>query len=340
MPARAAGDVGALRRAYQAGVTLGGGGGLASIPVFDARSLQRRRRLSLPVVPFRRPRADEEAERPRRQPSDVARRRPCRAVVGRARTVGHGGEGRSRRAPPLTRRSCATNRRTRSTAAGWRRPHRRRRRFVAEPQTFGSQPNSECNKSYPSYSFVRQVAGGPLDGNVLKCQLKPIDPKDYGVGARRGRSPAPAPDLPGRRVRLVEARREPGAGAALGLVRSSPGEPPVERHELATGTTHAGSTPARSGHSRGQRSRRHAAYHEVARSTKKARSSIRSTSATTLCAPSRALRQKSCDDCMTVAVGDAPARRLRSPGSRAAPAAPVAQRVACLCTVVFVVHAG
>ena len=36
MPARAAGDVGALRRAYQAGVTLGGGGGLASIPVFDA----------------------------------------------------------------------------------------------------------------------------------------------------------------------------------------------------------------------------------------------------------------------------------------------------------------
>ena len=32
---RSAADVGALKRAYQSGVTLGGGGGLASIPVFD-----------------------------------------------------------------------------------------------------------------------------------------------------------------------------------------------------------------------------------------------------------------------------------------------------------------
>jgi hypothetical protein len=32
---RSAGDVSAIKRAYQGGVTLGGGGGLASIPVFD-----------------------------------------------------------------------------------------------------------------------------------------------------------------------------------------------------------------------------------------------------------------------------------------------------------------
>ena len=53
--------------------------------------------------------------------------------------------------------------------------------FLAEPQTFGREPDSECNKIYPSFSFVRQVAGGPLDGNVLKCQLKPIDQADYSV---------------------------------------------------------------------------------------------------------------------------------------------------------------
>ena len=51
--------------------------------------------------------------------------------------------------------------------------------FVAEPQTFSSKPDSKCNRAYPSYSFTRHVAGGPLDANVLKCQLKPIDPRDY-----------------------------------------------------------------------------------------------------------------------------------------------------------------
>ena len=53
--------------------------------------------------------------------------------------------------------------------------------FIAEPQTFSSRPDSECNRIYPSYSAVRHIAGGPLDGNVLKCQLKAIDAKDYRV---------------------------------------------------------------------------------------------------------------------------------------------------------------
>ena len=38
--------------------------------------------------------------------------------------------------------------------------------------------------------------------------------------------------FPGRRVRLVEARREPGAGRAMGVVRSSPGESLIERYKL------------------------------------------------------------------------------------------------------------
>ena len=51
--------------------------------------------------------------------------------------------------------------------------------FVAERQTFSRKPDSPCNSEYPSYGFTRLVAGGPLDANVLKCQLKPVDPKDY-----------------------------------------------------------------------------------------------------------------------------------------------------------------
>jgi uncharacterized tannase-like protein DUF6351 len=51
--------------------------------------------------------------------------------------------------------------------------------FVAERQTFSNKPDSKCNAAYPSSAFTRYVAGGPIDANVLKCQLKPIDSKDY-----------------------------------------------------------------------------------------------------------------------------------------------------------------
>lgn len=43
--------------------------------------------------------------------------------------------------------------------------------------------NSEgrCNALYPPHAGPRIVAGGPLTSDVLKCQLKPIDPGDYKV---------------------------------------------------------------------------------------------------------------------------------------------------------------
>jgi hypothetical protein len=53
--------------------------------------------------------------------------------------------------------------------------------FIAEPQTWSSQPDSACNALWPSYSFARKLAGGPLDGNVLKCRLTRLDPRDYAV---------------------------------------------------------------------------------------------------------------------------------------------------------------
>jgi hypothetical protein len=53
--------------------------------------------------------------------------------------------------------------------------------FIAEPQTFGRLPNSQCNTLFPSFAFPRYIAGGPLAANNIKCQLKPIDLSDYQV---------------------------------------------------------------------------------------------------------------------------------------------------------------
>ena len=44
-----------------------------------------------------------------------------------------------------------------------------------------SEPNTQCNTLYPGWLLPRIIAGGPVAANILKCQLKPIDPSDYTV---------------------------------------------------------------------------------------------------------------------------------------------------------------
>ena len=50
-------------------------------------------------------------------------------------------------------------------------------RKVAEPAVFGK--DGECNRLYPPHSAPRLEAGAPLADDIWKCQLKPIDWKDY-----------------------------------------------------------------------------------------------------------------------------------------------------------------
>ena len=38
---------------------------------------------------------------------------------------------------------------------------------------------AKCQQIFPQYSHPRVVAGGPTTDDVFKCQLKPIDAKDY-----------------------------------------------------------------------------------------------------------------------------------------------------------------
>jgi hypothetical protein len=50
---------------------------------------------------------------------------------------------------------------------------------IDEPAVFGQA--GKCNDLYPIHLTPRLVAGTPLTDDVMKCQLKPIDPKDYKV---------------------------------------------------------------------------------------------------------------------------------------------------------------
>ena len=53
--------------------------------------------------------------------------------------------------------------------------------FIPEKQTLSSTPNTACNTLFPAWTFPRQVAGGPLAANIMKCTLKPITASDYSV---------------------------------------------------------------------------------------------------------------------------------------------------------------
>nr|WP_275200562.1 DUF6351 family protein [Bradyrhizobium sp. CSA207] len=48
---------------------------------------------------------------------------------------------------------------------------------IVEPASYDGQ--LKCNKVYPPHADPRIVAGGPVSDDVLKCQLKPIDPVNY-----------------------------------------------------------------------------------------------------------------------------------------------------------------
>jgi hypothetical protein len=53
--------------------------------------------------------------------------------------------------------------------------------FITERQSFDRLPNTRCNVLFPSFAFPRYVAGGPLAADIIKCQLKPLDRKEYDV---------------------------------------------------------------------------------------------------------------------------------------------------------------
>lgn len=173
---RSEGDLGAIERAYRSGLQLVGSGGLAEIPVFDITGIYnedaayhyqwfhfalRERLLQAngdtenhvmwrgSPVPYAQAweifidwvAAYRADEGPGPRRERVIRHKPAAAVDG-----------------------CFHD-----------------ATFVVEAQTLGYEPTTACNRLFPSWTFPRHAAGGPLAANVLKCARVPPSRDMYAV---------------------------------------------------------------------------------------------------------------------------------------------------------------
>jgi len=173
---RAVGDPGAIKRAYQAGLSMSGNGGLRNIPVFDMGSYNDTSAYHYQWYRF------AIRERLREANGDVGNH-----VMWRGSSVPFAKawfllnmwvNGVKADRSNISEHQKVLNHRPSVLVDGcW--PSNTQ--FVAEPQTLSSQPNTTCNTAYPSWTNPRFVAGGPIQANVYKCQLKPINPADYKV---------------------------------------------------------------------------------------------------------------------------------------------------------------
>jgi hypothetical protein len=177
VPSRSVGDAGALKRAYQSGLELSGGAGLASIPVFDLSGIYNddggyHYQWFHFALRARMAEANGEARnhvmwRGNPAPFDTA----WTTFVAWMDGIAADSSERSPRERAIADKPAAAVDGCWKSAA----------EFVAEPQTFSRAPNTICNTLLPSFGFPRLEAGGPLAADVLKCWLKPVDPKDYAV---------------------------------------------------------------------------------------------------------------------------------------------------------------
>ena len=175
--ARTVGDAGAMMRAQQSGLQLGGGGGLASIPVFDLTGIynddggyhyqwfhfaMRDRMLQ----------ANGDTKnhvmwRGNPVPADTAWSTFIAWVTAYKADVS-----------ALSPHDKAAGAKPAAAVDGcWSSATA----FIAETQTLSSAPNTQCNTLFPSWTFPRRVAGGPVAANVPKCTLKPVTMTDYTV---------------------------------------------------------------------------------------------------------------------------------------------------------------
>jgi hypothetical protein len=176
VPNRSMGDIGAIMRVYQSGANMDGSGGLRNIPVFDMGSYNDTSGYHYQWYRF------AIRERLRQSNGDVGNH-----VMWRGSSVPFA------KAWTLLNMWVAAVKADHSSTSDHQKVLNHRppvlvdgcwpstSQFVAEPQTLSSQPNTTCNTVYPSWTNPRFVAGGPLQANIYKCQLKPINPADYTV---------------------------------------------------------------------------------------------------------------------------------------------------------------
>jgi Tannase-like family of unknown function (DUF6351) len=174
---RVDGDVYAIRRAYQSGLQLSSAGGLTAIPILDITGVM-----------------NEDGGYHYQWFHFAQRERLIKATGNDANLVMWRGnpvpfekawatfiawvEAASADTSTSSVREKTLRNKPESAVDGcWASPSE----FIAERQSFDRLPSTRCNALFPSFAFPRYVAGGPLAADIVKCQLKPLDPKDYQV---------------------------------------------------------------------------------------------------------------------------------------------------------------
>jgi hypothetical protein len=172
---RVAANTDALKRAYQSGLILSGGGGLSSIPVMDVSGIMRDEAgyhyqwFHFAMRDRMQQANGDTANHVMWRGKDVPFDKAWAGFMSWVEAVHKDKSAKGQRAKVIADKpaqmvdGCWTS----STA------------FVKEKQVFGHTPDTSCNKTYPSWANPRFIAGGPLAANVMKCQLKPVNAADY-----------------------------------------------------------------------------------------------------------------------------------------------------------------
>jgi hypothetical protein len=218
---RSVGDAGAIERAYRSGLQLVGGGGLASIPVFDITGIYNDDggyhyqwfHFALRERMFEANGGTENHVMWRGNPVPFDRAWGVFVDWVSAHTADE--------APGSARERVIRNRPPEAVDGCWRDAAT----FVAEPQSLDHEPTTECNRLFPSWTFARHVAGGPIAADVLKCALAPPTREMY---------PVPFTEAQWRRLQAVFATgvcdwSVPGLGQVGVTVDGSFGPSPVNR---------------------------------------------------------------------------------------------------------------
>src|SRR5262245_11999668 len=177
VPTRTVGDASAIKRMYQAGLNLGANGGLMSIPILDNATSNETGGYHYGWFHF------------------ALRERVRQANGGSSDNMVMWRSISGDAGPKLLEKWIVAYKADTSTDPQRVKVLRAKPKdavdgcfdkstppqFVADSLPFTSQSVSKCSELYPVYSNPRREAGGPLAANVIKCQLKPIDTKDYKV---------------------------------------------------------------------------------------------------------------------------------------------------------------
>jgi hypothetical protein len=174
---RVEGDANAIRRAYESGLELGSAGGLKGIPIFDITGVMneeggyhyqwfhfaQRERLTKA--------AGDDANLVMWRGNPVPFEKAWSTFIAWVEAAS------ADTSTSAAREKTLRNKPGSAVDGCWISPNE----FIAERQSFDRLPSTRCNTLFPSFSFPRYVAGGPLAADIIKCSLKPLDRKDYNV---------------------------------------------------------------------------------------------------------------------------------------------------------------